>query len=81
MPIDISAGIFRQVKEAEREAQQHLNRGEYAEAAKQFRRCHRLMQQYAEYGQGEMVRRMRLDEILRILQFQYFCLSFLLRHP
>jgi katanin p60 ATPase-containing subunit A1 len=67
MPIDISAGIFRQVKDAEREAQQHLNRGEYAEAAKQFRRCHRLMLQYAEYGQGEMVQRMRLDEAEKYL--------------
>jgi SpoVK/Ycf46/Vps4 family AAA+-type ATPase len=67
MAIDISAGIFRQVKDAEREAQQHLNRGEYAEASKQFRRCHRLMQQYAEYGQGELVRRMRLDEAEKYL--------------
>ena len=67
MTIDISAAIFRQVKDAEREAQQNLNRGEYAEAAKQFRRCYRLMQQYAEYGQGEMVRRMRLDEAEKYL--------------
>lgn len=67
MTIDISAAIFRQVKDAERQAQQNLNRGEYAEAAKQFRRCYRLMQQYAEYGQGEMVRRMRLDEAEKYL--------------
>ena len=67
MPIDISAGIFRQVKDAEREAQQSLNRGDYAEAARHFRRCHRLMLQYAEYGQGEMVRRMRLDEAEKYL--------------
>jgi SpoVK/Ycf46/Vps4 family AAA+-type ATPase len=67
MRIDISAGIFRQVKEAERQANQHVNRGEYAEAAKQYRLCYRLMQQYADYAVGETVRRMRLDEAEKYL--------------
>jgi len=63
MAIDLSAGILKQFRTAELAARQHLERGEYGEAAPQLRRCHQLMVQYADQpGVGGAVRRMRLEQ-------------------
>ena len=63
MAIDLSAGILKQFREAEQAARLHLDRGEFAEAARQLRRCQQLMQQYADQpGVGATVRRMRLEQ-------------------
>ena len=61
--IDLSAGILKQFRSAEQAARTYLERGEFGEAALQLRRCHLLMQQYAEQpGVGATVRRMRLEQ-------------------
>lgn len=63
MAIDLSAGILKQFRAAEQAARTNLERGEFAEAARQLRRCQQLMQQYADQpGIGATVRRMRLEQ-------------------
>lgn len=63
MPVDLSAGILKQFNSAKHAAIQHLDRGEFGDAAKQLRRCHQLMLQYAEQpGTGPAVRRMRMEK-------------------
>jgi katanin p60 ATPase-containing subunit A1 len=60
--IDLSTGILKQFQEAEHAARQHLDRGEYAQAARYLRQCHNLMKRYAEQpNTGDIVRRMRLE--------------------
>lgn len=63
MPIDLTPVILKQFRAAELAARQHLDRGEFGEAAKYLRSCHQLMQQYADQpGVGQTVRRMRLEQ-------------------
>ncbi len=58
-PIDVSGALFTQVQELDRKAKHAVNQGDFAEAAKLWRTCNRLMQQYAESGTGETVKHMR----------------------
>ena len=62
MSVDLSSGILRKFRAAERQARLHLDRGEYPDAAKYLRQCRQLMLQYAEQpGTAPTVRRMRLE--------------------
>lgn len=63
MPVDLSSSIMKEFRSAEMAARQNLERGEFADAAKQLRRCHQLMLKYADQpGTGPTVRRMRLEQ-------------------
>lgn len=66
-PIDIGGGLFAQVQEADQKARHAWNEGVYTEAARQWRIANRLMQQYAQYGGGDTVKRMRLERAEQFL--------------
>jgi katanin p60 ATPase-containing subunit A1 len=68
MPVDLSAGVLRKLQVADHNARQHLDRGEFVEAAKLLRQCHQLSQQYADQpGLGNTVRTMRLEKAEKYL--------------
>lgn len=61
MKTDLSGVLFSAIQDAERAAKHHIAQGDYGAAAKELRRCYELSRQYAEYGTGPTVKRMRLE--------------------
>ena len=55
-------------QEADRKALHAWNQGEYGDAATLWRSCYNLMRQYANYGAGETVKRMRLERAEKFLE-------------